>query len=399
MVKGSDVLGDHPSVPRCSPWFPAGSGTRVAPTSASRPCLGRTFRTHGGRAARNPKRRLSGAHGAQLLQQAGEGLETLSGSGVGLFSLLAMNDGSLLGPDGGRLFCVPINPALAQAGSDLLHVFRKDASSAVELPAGAVPGGVWAKEAETLNSMPEGPERDARWHLHQLLVDACRLIWAHALDHIRALEHDLMMSPPPVWSPLTLCRATLEGTAFVGYLCNPAVSVWQRVARAASLRVKEAQNQSGAAAVLGPAEQAAAMRDIAEAEQLVTAAGAIQQVNRRGRLTGYTVEGESAPLDHSISAEIKAFLPPWSTSSYSLVSGAAHGRPWMIARGRSADGSWAGEAATVLAALITIMGALEAGVDAWGSYLGRDVSAVLATMEETRMSFLTDSFDLAYTLS
>ncbi|MEU6368299.1 hypothetical protein ABZ876_21765 [Streptomyces sp. NPDC046931] len=310
-----------------------------------------------------------------------------------------MNDGSLVAPDGGRLFCVPINPAPAQASSGLLRAFREHTGRAVELPAGAVPGGVWAKEAETLNAMPEGPERDARWHLHQLLVDACRLIWAHALDHVRALEHDLMMSPPPVWSPLTLCRATLEGAAFVGYLCDPAVSVGQRVARAASLRVKEAQNQSGAAAVLGPEEQAAAVRDIAEAEQLVTAAGAVQQVNRRGRLTGYTVDGESAPLDHSISAEIKAFLPPWSTSSYPLVSGAAHGRPWMIARGRSADGSWAGEAATALAALITVMGALEAGVDAWGAYLGRDVSAVLVAMEDARMSFLTDSFGLAYALS
>ncbi|MCX5235464.1 hypothetical protein OG824_09545 [Streptomyces prunicolor] len=229
------------------------------------------------------------------------------------------------------------------------------------------------------------------------LVDACWLVWAHALDHVRALEHDLVMSPPPVWSPLTLCRATLEGSAFVGYLCDPAVSMEQRLARAASLRVKEAQNQSGAAAMLGSEQQAAAVLDIAEAERLVTAAGgAVQQFNRSGRLIGYTVDGESAPLDHSISAEIKAFLRPWSTSSYPLVSGAAHGRPWMISRGRSADGSWAGEAATVMAALITVMGSLEAGVEAGGAYLGRDVSAVLVAMEEARMSFLTDSFSLAY---
>ncbi|MFF4148554.1 hypothetical protein [Streptomyces sp. NPDC001698] len=37
--------------------------------------------------------------------------------------------------------------------------------------------------------------------------------------------------------------------------------------------------------------------------------------------------------------------------------------------------------------------------DAWGAYLGRDVSAVLVAMEEARMSFLTDSFGLAYALS
>ncbi|MEU6054019.1 hypothetical protein ABZ829_26770 [Streptomyces xanthochromogenes] len=197
-----------------------------------------------------------------------------------------MSDGSLVAPDGGRLFCIPIIPAFAQASSDVLRAFREHASRAVELPAGAVPRGVWANEAEALNSMPEGPERDARWHLHNLLVDACRLIWAHALDHVRALEHDLMMSPPPVWSPLTLCRATLEGAAFVAYLCDPAVSLGQRIARAASLRVKEAQNQSGGAAVLGPEEQAAAVRDIAEADQLVTSAGAVQQVNRRGRCGG-----------------------------------------------------------------------------------------------------------------
>lgn len=309
---------------------------------------------------------------------------------------MVMSDGSLVAPDGGRLFCIPINPVFAQASSNVLRMFREHASGAVELPPGAVPGGVWAKETEAFAAMQEGPERDARWHLHCLLVDACQLVWAHTLDHVRALEHDLAMSPPPVWSPLTLCRATLEGSAFVGYLCDPAVSVGQRLARAVSLRVKEAQNQSGAAAMLGSEEQAAAVRDIAEAEQLVTAAGAVQQVNRRGRLTGYTVDGESAPLDHSISAEIKAFLPSWSTSSYPLVSGAAHGRPWMISRGRSADGSWAGEAATVMAALITVMGSLEAGVEAWGAYLGLDVSAVLVAMEGARMSFLTDSFGLAY---
>ncbi|MEU6054020.1 hypothetical protein ABZ829_26775 [Streptomyces xanthochromogenes] len=53
----------------------------------------------------------------------------------------------------------------------------------------------------------------------------------------------------------------------------------------------------------------------------------------------------------------------------------------------------------MVAALITVMGALEAGVEAWRTYLGRDVSAVLVAMEEARMSFLTDSFRLAYGLS
>ncbi|MFE6284521.1 hypothetical protein [Streptomyces sp. NPDC057877] len=53
----------------------------------------------------------------------------------------------------------------------------------------------------------------------------------------------------------------------------------------------------------------------------------------------------------------------------------------------------------MLAALITLMGALEAGGDAWGAYLGRDVSAALVVMEVARMSIVTDPFGLAYALS
>jgi len=41
----------------------------------------------------------------------------------------------------------------------------------------------------------------------------------------------------------------------------------------------------------------------------------------------------------------------------------------MIARARSGNG-WGGEAATVMAAVITVMGSLESGIEVWGGYFG-----------------------------
>jgi hypothetical protein len=101
-------------------------------------------------------------------------------------------------------------------------------------------------------------------------------------------------------------------------------------------------------------------------------------------------------MDHKIAAQARAFLPSWAAGAYPLLSGAAHGRPWMIARGRSADGEWAGEAATVMAAVMTVMGSLESGVAAWAGYFGHDVSAALSAMADERMDFLNRAVALAH---
>jgi len=310
-------------------------------------------------------------------------------------NLLVMNDRQAT-ITGIRPFCVPITEPFAQACVETLRTFRELADKALTIPDGGLNRDtVFYREADALLGLPEGEQKQARLSLHQRALDGGHLIWVHAVDHIRALEHDILMQPPPVWSPLTLARVTLEGCAFTGYLYDPAIPLGQRLARVAGMAVAEARNEATAAVGYGPEEQAGALAKREDAEKMARAAGAEERQDRRGRVMGYSVDGEYAPMDHKIGAQIKAFLPAWGAGVYPLLSGAAHGRPWMIVRGRT-SGDWAGEAATVLTAVIAVMGSLEAGLASWAAYLGADVTAALGTMDEVRMDFLNRSFMLAH---
>jgi len=299
--------------------------------------------------------------------------------------------------EGVRLLCVPINEPFAQASVEILGAFRELADAALATPDGFgfAPDAVFLREVAALDGLPDGKQKQARQGLHSLAVDGGQLIWMHAVDHIRALEHDLLMQPPPVWSPLTLARVVLEGCAFTHYLYDPSIPLAQRLARVAGMRVSEARNGVKAAAAFDPEEQAEAQARLAEARQLAGEAGAVGRTGSRGRVTGFTVDGEYAPLDHMIGQQTEAFLPSWAAGAYPLLSGAAHGRPWMIARARSGNG-WGGEAATVMAAVITVMGSLESGIEVWGGYFGIDVSEPLKAMATARLDFLTRGIALAY---
>ncbi|WP_405525847.1 hypothetical protein OG426_25930 [Streptomyces canus] len=307
-----------------------------------------------------------------------------------------MTDAHTGADEGIRLLCVPISEPFARASAEILCTFRELADKALAAPDELDPNGVFCREAAALATLPDGQQKEARQGLHSLAVDGGQLIWVHAVDHIRALEHDILMQPPPVWSPLTLARVVLEGCSFTHYLYDPAIPLAQRLARVSGLCVSEANNEARAAASFGPEEQAAARARQAEAQKLVREANALERRNdRRNRVIGYTVDGEEAPLDHKIGAQAKAFLPDWAADAYPLLSGAAHGRPWMIARARS-EGGWAGEAATVMAAVMTVMGAVESGIKAWGDYFGADVSGALEEMATARTAFLYKGIALAH---
>ncbi|MGW4201696.1 hypothetical protein [Streptomyces sp. NPDC004726] len=120
------------------------------------------------------------------------------------------------------------------------------------------------------------------------------------------------------------------------------------------------------------------------------------KLSKKGdRLIGYSVDGQDAPLDHTISSQIASFLPPWAATPYPLLSGAAHGRPWMISRARSENGL-EGEAATVMAAVLVVMGSMESGIAIWGSYFGVDVTELLMKMQTVREEFIPRSEVLAH---
>ncbi|MET9451100.1 hypothetical protein [Streptomyces cinerochromogenes] len=296
-----------------------------------------------------------------------------------------------------RPWCVPISKPFAAGCVGVLQAFRERTAKALEVPDGKLDRtGPFFREVDTLAAMPAGDERGARQALHSMLLDAGGLVWMQGVDHIRALEHDIVMDPPPVWSPLTLGRVTLECCAFTGYLFDPAIPLGRRLARSVGLRVTEARNEGGAAANFGPVEQTMARAGLTEAETMAADAGAAPRRDRRNKIIGYSIDGEYAPLDHKIAPQIKDFLPDWAMGSYQLMSGAAHGRPWMIARGRSAGEEWVGEAATVLAAVMTVMAALESGLAAYAGYFGHDVSEALEAMKGERMDFLSGAYELAH---
>ena len=61
-------------------------------------------------------------------------------------------------------------------------------------------------------------------------------ILTHCIDHIRALANDML----PIWSPLSLCWAVQESTAWMVYLLDPAISTDTRLCRLAALWIDEA---------------------------------------------------------------------------------------------------------------------------------------------------------------
>lgn len=70
----------------------------------------------------------------------------------------------------------------------------------------------------------EGP----RPGIHATGIEGAHLALLNAEDHIRALERDVLRDPAPIWSPLTLCRATLESTAVNRCKLPPARSLRHR---------------------------------------------------------------------------------------------------------------------------------------------------------------------------
>lgn len=72
-------------------------------------------------------------------------------------------------------------------------------------------------ETAGLNATPD-PVGTARGSLHNMLLDVAGMSWDTALDHVRALEHDIVRKPLPVWSPLVVARAVLESCLVFDYL-------------------------------------------------------------------------------------------------------------------------------------------------------------------------------------
>jgi len=310
-----------------------------------------------------------------------------------------MTDDDMPEDEGVRLFAVPINEPFAREAAQALQYYRSLAENCFPESPEPTADSPLMSEIEIIQGTPD-PVGTARGSLHGMLLQIGELSWDTALDHARALEHDIVMTPPPVWSPLVLSRAVLENCLFLHYLCDPTISGALRLARCAGLWRRDAQHSEKLGAVLGPehAPEAAALD--AYITQALTDVGAVERLNPKGKLIGYEVDQEKAALDFNITEHAVHALPSWLPMPYGLLSGAAHGRPWMTDRARRlAEGTGqrlTGEAATVMTAVMTVMASLEMSVTVWQGYFGVDMSETLREMEECRNSFSLRAIGLAH---
>lgn len=300
-----------------------------------------------------------------------------------------------------RLFTVPITQELAQEAAAILTRFRDIADDALRVKDMAAfeqnTTSLFRRESSEIDALGE-PLRSERHSLHGLLLETANLTKDNALDHVRALEHDILMQPPPVWSPLTLSRVAMEGVLFSEYLFDPTIPLNKRLARLAGMWMTDAIHSQMAARALGPEDQAKATEMLAYVQDCLRKCQATERRNGNGKLIGYSIDSESAPLDINITERAAQAMPTWLPAPYRLTSGAAHNRPWMIGRAKDLAGGdgLAGEAATVVAAVMVAMGAIETVVHAFGEFFGVDVRDGLQEMTNERVTFLYRAVGIAH---
>ncbi|MET8973124.1 hypothetical protein [Streptomyces hydrogenans] len=283
-----------------------------------------------------------------------------------------------------RPFAVPINDGFAREAAETLRGYREMVEKCLLGAAEPSPDSPLRVEMGSVNATPD-PLGTARGSFHKMLLQIAAMSWDTALDHVRALEHDIVRKPAPVWSPLVLARAVLESCLLFDYLFEPSITGSLRLARGAGLWRKDTNYSMSLAKILEEDEEAAALN--AYVTKALEDCNIIARTNGGGEITGYVVDGQTSTLDYNITNRSRTRLPGWMPMPYGLLSGAAHGRPWMTDRARllgEETGTLVGEAATVVAALQVAMASMEMGVKAWQGYFGFSFEADLAELDQYR---------------
>lgn len=189
----------------------------------------------------------------------------------------------------------------------------------------------------------------------------------------------------------------MENCLFLHYLIDPDITGAKRLARCAGLWRTDVEHMEKAAKAFGPTQVA----EIAKTKDYVLTAlgdvGAVERTNPQGRLIGYEVDGEKSGLDINITEEAKA-MPSHLPAPYRILSGAAHGRPWMTNRARmlaeDSNDDLVGEAATVMTAVAVVTGALETALKAWRDYFGLDLGDSLEHLNGLYRMFFIEAVNL-----
>ncbi|WP_406408227.1 hypothetical protein OG923_06855 [Streptomyces halstedii] len=189
----------------------------------------------------------------------------------------------------------------------------------------------------------------------------------------------------------------MENCLFLHYLIDPEISGEKRLARCAGLWRTDVEHMEKTARAFGPVQVA----EVAKTKDYVLTAlrdvGALERTNAQGRLIGYEVDGEKSGMDINITAEAKA-LPSHLPAPYRILSGAAHGRPWMTNRARmlaeDSEDDLVGEAATVMTAVVVVAGALETALKAWRDYFGLNLGDTLEHLNGLYRMFFVEAVNL-----
>ncbi|WP_331738144.1 hypothetical protein [Embleya sp. NBC_00896] len=288
-------------------------------------------------------------------------------------------------------FTVPITTRFAEFVAQALGGFRVLAADGFPEEPIFAADFPFKREVEAHRALPQSVGA-ARMSLLNMLSKTSQLLWDNALDHVRALETDVLMTPPPVWSPLTLSRTVMENVLIHHYLLDSSIAGGLRLARFAGLWRTDIGHMGKMADALGhPGATASTASTDARANKLLADAGIRERFNAKGKLIGHEVDGDNARLDINITEQAGKALPTWIPAPYRLLSGAAHGRPWMIERARmlaqGTDDRLVGEAATLMTAAMVVFGSLEVAVTTWQNYYGADLTTVRREMETRRTQF------------
>lgn len=293
-----------------------------------------------------------------------------------------------------RLMAVPISDAFAQAAAEVLREYREMVEKSLEQSEENEEALFLAELASIISTPKVGT---ARASLYAMLLEIAGMSFDTALDHVKALEHDIVRKPPPVWSTLVMTRAVLESCLFSDYLYDPSISGALRLARCAGLWRKDTDHSANLAKVLGQDEE------ITEVDDYVTKAladcGIAARQSASGKITGYIVDGEASNLDYKITDRARNRLPEWLPMPYGLLSGAAHGRPWMTNRARNVlkdEEGLVGEAATVMTAIMIVMASMEMCLRSLQGYFGYELDAAFAELKEYRKLTFQRLVDLAH---
>jgi hypothetical protein len=298
-----------------------------------------------------------------------------------------------------RWFTVPITEPFALLTSGALTGIRDLAAGVLSSdgPAELNRNCLFLQETAALSDLGDVGERRKR--LLAMLVKSANDMWQNALDLVQALAHDVTRTPTPVWSPLTLARSAMEACLLAHYLLDPSISASKRLARLAGVWHTDAEYQRKTSAAWGesipPDKMMSGHTRTVLAECQIT-----EKLNRHGGLCGFTVDGEDASLDMNITEEAARALPDWMPEPYRLTSGAAHSRPWVIARAtelaKGTDRAFVGEAATLVTAVMVVTGSLMAAHSAWNGFFGLGRDDVAEQLHQRMVSYITGASLLTY---